>query len=363
MRPAYTTVDAVALKHNLNVVKAFAPKAEVVAMVKANAYGHGVKPVCQALQDKVSYFGVACLEEAVTLRECGFTTPILLIEGFFSKEELDIIAKLNMAIVIHNQWQLSTLLAYPSDKKFDVWLKFDTGMNRLGFSDKEVGLAFAKLSSSPVIQQPIKCMTHFACADELDNEFTLIQLKRFFRLANQFKAPVSLANSAGILAWPDSHGDYVRPGILLYGASPIANKSAASFNLHPVMSLYAHVIAIRQCEKGDSVGYGAIWRSDKKARIACVACGYGDGYPRHLSKDAYVLLNGEPCPIVGRISMDTLSIDVTHMQNVKLNDRVTLWGKGLPAEQVAKWADTISYELLCRAPLRVNLKPENFELA
>lgn len=329
-----------------------APNADVVAMVKANAYGHGLKEVARSLQRLVDYFGVACLSEGIQLREAGCRTNILLMEGFFSPEELFEIRAYGLSVVVHEPWQVESILKSGSKHQLDVWLKFDSGMHRLGFDEAGFVKALKSLQACDWVSNDIKLMTHFACADKVDSEHAYHQLTSFLKLVKPYpKLSLSVANSAAVLSLPNSHYQYIRPGLMLYGASPLPEQSAKSLGLQPVMTFSSKVIAIRHCQKGESVGYGAGWKATKPSKIATVAVGYGDGYPRHITDKAVVLINGNRAPIVGRVSMDMLSIDITGFRNIQIGQNIILWGEGLSIDEVAAFSNTITYDLLCRMGL------------
>lgn len=340
-----------ALLHNIQRVKQFAPNSPIIAMVKANAYGHGMERVSQVLAPEVDMLGVACLQEAQALRKILPKKPILLMGGVFAKEEWAAVFEGNFDVVIHQFWQIEGL-----DTECGVWLKIDTGMHRLGFTPEELPSAYEKLSVSKGIK-PIGFMTHFACADDVSNPMTAQQMERFQSviecLPKEAPKQYSFANSAAIMAWPVSRQGYIRPGIMLYGVSPFVDKTGTDLELKPVMSLQSHIVAIKTCKKDETVGYGAMWRASETCRIAVVAAGYGDGYPRHVSQDAVVWVNGHYLPIVGRVSMDMLVINLLDCLEAKVGDLVELWGENLPVERVARFANTSPYELVTQICSRV----------
>ncbi|HEX7115369.1 MAG TPA: alanine racemase [Steroidobacter sp.] len=348
------TLSAGALKNNLAVVRSLAPASRVVAAVKANAYGHGLVPAARALAD-ADAFGVARLDEAIVLRDAGITHPILLLEGVLGGEELKAAAQLRCEIVVHSFEQIATLEVSGARRAFKVWLKVDSGMSRLGFRLEEFQAALERLRRCEAVES-IRLMSHLASADAPDDAVTKQQIDRFESLAASLGLERSIANSAGIIAWPRTRLDWVRPGIMLYGISPFAGRSAASLGLEPVMTLRTRVIAVRDIPAGERIGYGGIWSARRPSRIAVIAIGYGDGYPRCMRAGAPVLINGREAPVAGRVSMDMTMVDVTELQDVRVGDPVTLWGEGLPVERVAPFADTIAYELVCRVAPRV--KPQ-----
>lgn len=352
-RPLSATVSNSALQHNLAQVRRFAPQSKVMAMVKANAYGHGLVQAAQALKEAEA-LGVACVEEAVQLRQAGLTNEIVLIEGCFAAEELAIVQEHRLTQIIQSFDQIEAMRRYEplslKDKPltFPVWLKVNTGMNRLGFALTEFSDAYAALSQLSFVHL-IGFMTQFSKADERDDPTTMKQLALFEDCVKDKPGARCCANSAGILGWPQSHADWVRPGIMLYGASPFQEEEGSAFNLKPTMQLQSHIIALQNVSKGDSVGYGGIWQSQRpSSRIAIVAIGYGDGYPRHAGSGTPVLVNNHPATIAGRVSMDMLAIDVSDIPEVKIGDPVTLWGDGLSIERVARAIGTIPNELYCR---------------
>lgn len=353
-RPAQAVIDLSALQHNLNKVRECAPSSRVMAVIKANAYGHGMSEVARALSP-ADAFGVASLEEALQLRATGILERILLLEGLFSAEELQLAFSNRLDIVIHTDLQLEMLVQAAPDNSIDVWLKIDTGMHRLGFSPAELPDIFQKLQSIDVIEN-IRYMTHFACADEVDNQRTPDQLKRFrdcMQAVSHSDRECSLANSAAIIAWPEAHFDWVRPGIMLYGSSPFVGKSADELGLLPVMTLRTELIALRQCAKGEAVGYGSDWLCPEDMSIGIAAIGYGDGYPRHAPSGTPVLVDGKRASLAGRVSMDMIAVDLRAVPAARIGSDVTLWGTGLSVDDVAAAAGTLSYELLCNVGARV----------
>ncbi len=348
-RPLFASIDLSALQHNLGVARGYAPKSRTLAVIKANGYGHGMLRVAHALKTAEG-FAVLNVDEAVVLREAGFNQTILLLEGFFSADELPTLAEYRLASVIHCQEQIEMLEMAGLPVKIEVFLKLNSGMNRLGFRPEIFGAALQRLQSSRAVGR-ITLMTHFACADEAQG--IAAQLACFDRLAAGLDAPCSLANSAAILRYPEAHGDWVRPGIMLYGSSPFADASAASLDLQPVMTLTSAIIGVQELRAGEAVGYGAAYRAEQPTRVGIVACGYADGYPRHAPTGTPVRVNGQLSRTLGRVSMDMLCIDLTGISGAGIGSPVTLWGEGLPVEEVAAAAGTISYELLCALAPRV----------
>nr|WP_087024475.1 alanine racemase [Thaumasiovibrio subtropicus] len=352
LQAATATIKTAALNHNLQRVKEFAPNCKVLAVVKANAYGHGLLPVANHL-DEVDAFGVARIEEALTLRAGGVIKPILLLEGFYSLADLSIAVTNNIHTVVHTVEQLEALEQAQLDLPAQVWLKIDTGMNRLGVRPEQTEAVVKRLEACPNVAKPLRFISHFCCADELDNPFSAQQITCFDQVSSQYQGERSLAASAGIVAWPDSHYQWVRPGIMLYGVSPVETRSAASLGLKPVMTLSASLIAINDVKKGETVGYGARWQAERDTRIGVIAIGYGDGYPRMAPNGTPVLVNGRRVVTAGRVSMDMLSVDLGPDAKDKVGDKAVLWGDGLPAEEVAEHIGTIAYELVTKLTSRV----------
>jgi alanine racemase len=348
------TVDSAALRHNLSVVRKWAPQSRVMAVIKANAYGHGLVAVARALES-ADAFAVARVDEGLTLRRAGITTPTVLLEGIFDREQLDAAAAAGFELVVHTPEQIELLRTQNADgPRFKVWLKLDSGMNRLGFKGAAFGAAHAALSALGAVRPPVNLFTHLASADEPELPTTAEQLARFSAATRSLPGERSIANSAGMLSFSDAQADWVRPGLLLYGVSPIAGAIGADYGLQAVMTLRSHVIALKDLEAGERVGYGGNWTAARPTRLAVAAVGYGDGYPRNMGSGTPVLVNGERAGLAGRVSMDMIGIDVTGLKRPpKLGDPVVLWGEGLPVEEIAVWADTIPYELVCGISQRV----------
>ncbi|MDP2164675.1 MAG: alanine racemase [Hydrogenophaga sp.] len=348
-RPLSATLSLGALRNNLAVTRRFAPRASVLAVIKANAYGHGLLRAAQAMRG-ADGFALLELDAAVALREAGFTQRIVMLEGFFDARDLLVLAEYKLGAVVHSADQLELLGALPAGSGLDVLLKINTGMNRLGFAPAEFPAALAVLQTHPAVAQ-ITLMTHFANAD--DERGVAWQMAEFERLAAGLKLPCSLANSAAVLRYPETHGDWVRPGIMLYGCSPFVGVPASEFGLKPVMTLGSEIIATRQLKRGDSVGYGGMFSAGRDMRIGIVACGYADGYPRHAPNGTPVAVDGRLTGTVGRVSMDMLCVDLSALPHAGPGSRVVLWGEGNPVEDVAHASGTLSYELLCALAPRV----------
>jgi alanine racemase len=347
------TIDTAALKHNLQVVRNWAPRSRVMAVIKANAYGHGLIAVARALESADS-FAVARVDEGLTLRHAGILNRIVLLEGVFDREQLDAAAAADFELVVHTAEQIDLLRAAPAGAHFKVWLKLDSGMNRLGFKGAAFGAAAAALGGLPAVQSPVNLFTHLASADAPELPATTEQLARFAQATHSLPGERSIANSAAMLSFPEAQAHWVRPGLLLYGVSPFSGSIGEDYGLEPAMTLQSHVIAIKELAPGEQVGYGGDWAAKRPTRLAVAAVGYGDGYPRNLTSGSPVLVNGERAPLAGRVSMDMIGIDVTDLaQTPQLGDQVVLWGGGLPVEEIAVWAQTIPYELLCGISQRV----------
>ncbi|MEO7207304.1 MAG: alanine racemase [Steroidobacteraceae bacterium] len=347
------TIDTAALRHNLQVIRRLAPKSRVMAVIKANAYGHGLVGVAKALES-ADAFAVARIGEAIVLREAGIKTAIVLLEGVFDSEQLAAAAAADFELVVHTLEQIELLLGAPPDARFKVWLKLDSGMNRLGFKAEAFRAAHAALSAASAIKAPVNLITHLACADTPELPNTAEQLMVFAAATRSLAGERSLESSAALLGFPDSHADWVRPGLLLYGVSPFRGSTGADHDLLPVMTLRSQIISVKDLVVGDQVGYGGDWTATRPTRLAVAAVGYGDGYPRSASSGTPVLVGGEHAALAGRVSMDMIGIDTTDLQREpKVGDPVVLWGEGLPIEEVALWAETIPYTLLCGINQRV----------
>ena len=352
-RPARARIDLSAIRHNYQLAKQVSG-AKAAAIIKANAYGHGAVRVAEALAGDADAFGVACIEEALELCESGVSKPVLLLEGVFTPDELEAVDRLGMMTTVHTQQQLQWLLDARPARKLDVFVKLDTGMHRLGFAPEAAHEVCALLAACPHVGQ-VTLMTHFARADEVSEAFTRTQLERFQTATAGLNLPVSVANSAGLLAWPAAQRGWVRPGIMLYGSDPLDQANEHSARLKPAMSLESELIAIRDLAVGESIGYGARFHCDQPTRVGVVALGYADGYPRHAKDGTPVLVKGRKSRIIGRVSMDMLTVDLTGMDDVVLGDTVELWGNNIPVNAVAAASDTISYTLFTGITRRVPL--------
>ena len=353
-RPTRVEIDAQALLHNVTRVQQCAPGKKIIAMVKANAYGCGLSSVLRVIDAKVDAFGVACIEEAMAIRALGFARECVLFQGVFSPDELLIAVEQRLHCVIHQAEQLQWILANALPKPLKVWVKVNTGMNRLGFDPSEVDEVVRSLTNCSWVMDDIGLMTHLACADVPTQEANLKQWQLFETLCRSHQSLTqSLANSAAILALPTMHGDVVRPGIMLYGVSPFSNQTGRELGLKPVMRFVSTVSVIHRYPPGSPIGYGGTWHSDKPSVIGVVSAGYGDGYPRHIQEKTPTWVNGCIAPIVGRVSMDMMMIDLTECPGVCVGDAVELWGAQIPVETIAQSAGTIAYELISQVSPRV----------
>lgn len=345
-------LDLGALRHNLEHTRALAPGCRVMCVVKANGYGHGAATVSRVLAPLADALAVACIEEALELRESGIDAPILLLEGVFEAAELPVAASQNFWVMIDNLQQLAWLEAARLSAPVTCWLKIDTGMHRLGVAPEQALQAHQRLSRCANRAGELVTCTHFASADDLDSAQTNEQMDRFEALTAALPGPRSAANSPGILGWPRSHYDWIRPGYMLYGNSPFATAHPNAASLRPVMTLCSSVISLRDVAPGETVGYSATWTAQRPSRIATISIGYGDGYPRLAGNGTPVLVKGQRAPLAGRVSMDMITVDVTDLDGVEIGDEVVLWGEGLPAREIAACANTIGYELTTRMPAR-----------
>ncbi|MSP26986.1 MAG: alanine racemase [Methylococcales bacterium] len=354
---AYAVLNMAAVSHNLQKVRDCAPDAKIMAVIKANAYGHGALRLAHALANEVDGFAVARVDEGVRLRRAGVQKRIAVLEGFTCTDELDELLANGLDAVVHSWSQLAIFDARTEQQKIAVWLKFDTGMNRLGFKAADLQAVYARLMQCSIVKQPINIMTHLASADDKADAMTGKQLALFnatlATLPLDANNERSIANSAGILAWSQASTDWVRPGIMLYGISPFAQVTGAELGLKPIMSLHSRLIAVKPIEKGDTVGYGGSWLCEQESILGVVAIGYADGYPRYAKSGTPVLVNGQRVSLIGRVSMDMITVDLGVASTAKAGDAVTLWGEGLPVEEIALCADTIPYTLVCGVTQRV----------
>lgn len=354
-RSARITVHPEALQHNLTRAKQLAPQARALAVIKANAYGHGSADTAATLYSIADEFAVSCVPEAVVLRDAGIDKPITILQGFQNDRDLHIAEQLKLRLTVHDENQLRLLDNYSGGAKqrFDLNLKIDTGMHRLGFAPERTATLYKALQTNPQVNpDSLILMTHFSSADELDNDYTQQQINTFKQACGSLNAQQSMANSAGILGWETSHSDWIRPGIMLYGSSPFANKTREDINLQAAMTFSAPVISVHSLKKGDHIGYAATWTCPKDMQVAVIACGYADGYPRHAASGTPVWLNGQETQLLGRVSMDMIVVDADHYDEnnpVRVGDWAELWGQNLSPDLVANSAETIAYEILCNA--------------
>lgn len=352
MRPARALIDLDALRHNYQLARELSG-ARALAVVKADAYGHGAVRCAQALEREADGFAVACIEEALALREAGIRAPILLLEGFFEAAELALIEQHQLWCVVHALWQVEAIEQASLGTPLNVWLKLDSGMHRVGLHPADYQAAYRRLLASGKVSK-IVLMSHFARADEPDCLRTAEQLAVFQQAREGLAAEVSLRNSPAVLGWPQVPSDWVRPGIMLYGATPFEQAQAQAARLKPVMTLESKVISLRELPAGEPVGYGARFVSERPTRVGVVAMGYADGYPRHAPTGTPVAVDGQLTRLIGRVSMDMLTVDLTDLPQAGLGSRVELWGKQVLASDVALAAGSIPYQLFCnlrRAPL------------
>lgn len=351
-RAASATIHIDALRHNLATLRQRAPASRVLAVVKADGYGHGLERVAHALEG-ADGFGVAALADAERLRAAGLSQRIVLLSGLDEAADLAALRRLGVETVVHHDSQLDWLAADAGGTPLRVWLKLDTGMHRLGFAPDRCREVLARLQAMPNVERDIVLMTHFAASDEFDNPRTAQQQAAFDAATAGLRGARSLANSAAVLGWPQTHADWIRPGGALYGLSAVEGKSGLDLGLRPAMTLSTRLIAINRVARGERVGYGGSYRCPADMPVGIAAIGYGDGYPRSAPSGTPVLVNGERAPIVGRVSMDLTAIDLRALPHVKVGDPVVLWGRGLPIEEVAAAAGTIGYELACGITRRV----------
>ena len=346
MRPARALIDLQALRHNYQLAREVTG-AKALAVIKADAYGHGAVRCAQALEGEADGFAVACIEEALELREAGIRAPILLLEGFFTaQDELPLIVEHDLWCVVHSLWQLDDILASTLARPIHVWLKLDTGMHRVGLHPADFQTAYQRLLASPNVAKVV-LMSHFSRADELGCGRSEEQVAVFEAARAQLNAEVSLRNSPAVLGWPSVPSDWVRPGLMLYGSTPFEEAHALAERLQPVMTLESKVICVRELPAGEPVGYGARFITDRPMRIGVVAMGYADGYPRHAPTGTPVWVGGQRSQLLGRVSMDMLCIDLTDVPEAGLGSTVELWGKHILASEVAAHAETIPYQNFC----------------
>ena len=353
-RAATAVLSTENLLHNLAVIKQNAANTKVIAMIKANAYGHGLRSTGIRLEKHVYSLGVSSIDEALALRKVGVKAPITLVEGVFEPDELLVASCQNFHVVFHEVRQVKWLLQSALPVPLKIWLKVDSGMGRLGFYPEDLDKIYQLLLKSDNVAKEINLLSHLACADEPKHGLNQQQISLFDQVAKDFKGLKSLANSAAIFGLPITHYDVVRPGIALYGVSPFPHLSAADLGLKPVMTLQTRLISVRNLRKGSSIGYGGRFTCPTEMPVGVIAMGYGDGYPRTARDGTPILVNNIRCQIVGRVSMDMITIDLRACPEAKAGDPVTLWGENLPVEEVSVFTSHIPYDLLCAIQSRVN---------
>lgn len=359
-RRTRAVIHVEALQHNLAQARQAAPDSRVMAVIKADGYGHGLLRVAAALR-QADAFAVTCLEEAIPLREAGYAHPILLLAGPFEPAELEACRRYRLDIVVHAPWQVALLESAPAGRALSVWLKIDSGMHRLGLQPEQVPEMHQRLSRCAAVNPHVRLLTHMACADDRqDAHSTPRQVQQFLAATEGFGGERSLANSASVLGWPQTHADWIRPGVMLYGVDPFCDQGGERPDLRPAMTLVSPLIAIRHVAAGERIGYGGTWTCPEAMPVGVVAIGYGDGYPRHAPSGTPVLLAGQRSCLLGRVSMDLICIDLRGLeQQARIGDEVVLWGRGLPVEQIAARCGTIGYELLCGVSPRVYREMES----
>lgn len=353
-RSTVATIDREAIAGNLRHVRQLAGRARVMAVVKADAYGHGLASCLPALLS-ADLLAVATLDEARAVRELAPEVPLLLLEGVMSPDELRAVSKLRLEIVVHCPEQLTWLEQAGASPSKRLWLKLDSGMHRLGFPLPDVGTIHRRLRALGGVEE-IVLMTHFACADQADHPLNRTQIERFDAATADLEGPRCMANSAALLNLPETRRDWVRAGLLVYGASPLADRDGPALGLSPAMTLQTRLMAVNRIAAGESIGYGARFVVDHDSVIGVAAIGYGDGYPRNMPDGTPVCVNGTLQPLAGRVSMDMTTIDLTDQPEARVGDPVVLWGAGLPVERIARAVDTIPYELMCRVTRRVDYR-------
>lgn len=344
-------IDRSAFKHNLRRARELAPDSRVMAVVKGDGYGHGLVEAARCLRDPDA-FAVESVAEAVRLRETGFRHAIVLLSGFHDAAELETIAWRRLSPVVHHQWQIDALAREQLRYVVGVWVKIDSGMHRVGFSPSDVPEMLDHLERVSDVRIE-GLMSHLASADDPDDPATRLQYRTFSEAAAGRSYPLSLANSPAVLEWPVTHLDWIRPGMMLYGCSPVKDRDESTYDLRPVMTLESRIIATKTIPAGGAIGYGGSWVCEAATRVGVLMCGYGDGYPRHAPSDTPVWVNGRTSRTLGRVSMDLMTIDLTGCDDVQVGDWVELWGKHVPASTVARHAGTIPYELVTRVTRRV----------
>ncbi|MEA5444655.1 alanine racemase [Gammaproteobacteria bacterium AB-CW1] len=355
-RATRARINTDAIRHNLTRVREIAPDSRVMACIKANGYGHGLVDAARALKG-ADAFAVACLEEALEIRSAGLSHPVILLEGIHRASEIPVVRDNGFEMVLHDPAQLALLESAGLPQK--LWLKIDTGMHRLGFRPEDAPAIRERVQRQGLAEGPLRYMTHLASADEKDGTPDPAgQIDRFLKLVQDWPGERSIANSAGVVDWPQSRQDWIRPGIILYGVTPFTDRCGQDIGLKPAMTVSTELIAVKWVEKGGRVGYGGGWSSPRDMRLGVAAIGYGDGYPWHVANGTPVLVNGRLSRVIGRVSMDMITVDLSDHPEAGVGDEVILWGADLPVETVARHAGTIPYELLCGVTRRVKFDVE-----
>lgn len=353
-RTTTATIHLGALRHNLARIKAMAGPARVMAVVKADAYGHGLERVARALDAEAECFAVAALGDGLRLRAAGHRQRIVVLSGPDQPGDIAEMQRLQLDAAIHHEAQLHWLAeARPGRGRLRVWLKIDSGMHRLGFASERVAGVHAQLAAMPGLDPEIGLLSHFSDSEVFDGDQTRAQIERFAEATGGLDGPRSLSNSAAVLGWPQARADWVRTGGLLYGLSVVGGKSGADFGFRPAMTLATRLIAINRIGKGEPIGYNGTWTCPEDMPVGVAAVGYGDGYPRSAASGTPVLVGDTRVPLIGRVSMDLITLDLRGAPQAKVGDRVTLWGEDLPVETIARHAGTISYDLTCGMTRRV----------
>ena len=355
MRPTSATIRLGDIASNYQLACRLAPASKTIAVIKANAYGHGMVELARTLEPMVPVFAVALMDEAVQLRKAGIVKPILILQGIDHDTDMAEAAEKDFWLLLHQQHQFDRVISAKRSSPVTVWLKVDTGMHRLGFAPEALDRLCVELRKSPNVKQEVVLCTHLACADDRDNPMTLEQVRVIKSCCSRYGLAMSIANSAGIMYWQESHAEWNRPGYMLYGLCPAGSFAGDAHDLRPAMTMSSEIIAIRDLATGESVGYGRDWVAKRNSKIGTIAIGYGDGYPRHAPSGTPVLVNGQRVPLTGRVSMDAISVDLTDLDKVEVGDPVELWGQNLSVNEVASFAGTIGYEILAGLTGRVPL--------
>ena len=355
MRPTFATVHLDAIVNNYRLAGRLTGTAMNMPVIKANAYGHGIVEVAKTLEPEVPALAVAFMDEAAQLRDAGIRKPILVLQGVSHASDIAEAAANDFWLRLHQQRQIDWVLSASVARPVKVWVNVDTGMHRFGLAPEFIDQVCEELLASPNVQPGLVLSTHLACADDLANPMTRQQVSAIRSCAGKHNLELSIANSAGILSWPESHAEWNRPGYMLYGNSPMKPGGSESFELIPAMTMQSEIVATRDIMPGEGVGYGRVWVAKRQSTIGTIAIGYGDGYPRHAPNGTPVLVNGQRVPLVGRVSMDAIAVDLSDLEKAEVGDPVELWGQELSVNDVASAADTIGYEILAgltgRAPL------------